>query len=86
MSKISIQQPKIIMQQYYKEFATVNGNVVQDKELRTISNEKEKIIMGHNGPYPIYEKQIILRNHKKSRKQKKSMKRKTIKRKPRNKK
>ena len=82
MPKIRLQQPHFIMQNYYKEFATVNGNVVQDKEIKSVSNEKERIIMGHNGPYPIYEKQLFLRNPKKSMKSMKSrkhMKRKSIK-------
>ena len=82
MPKIRLQQPHFIMQNYYKEFATVNGNVVQDKEIKSVSNEKERIIMGHNGPYPIYEKQLFFRNPKKSMKSlisRKHMKRKSIK-------
>jgi hypothetical protein len=68
------------MQQYYKEFATVNGNIVKDKEIKTITNDKEKITMGHDVAYPIFMKEMIekTKRKRKTRKQKNKSKKRTI--------
>jgi hypothetical protein len=76
--KIHTSEPHTIMQQYYKEYATINGNIVQDKEVKKISDENGSIIMGHNGPNPFIIREMFSRKNSKTRKsQKNKKKRKT---------
>jgi hypothetical protein len=57
---------------YVKNYAEVNGRVVDDKEIRSITNNNEQIIMGHDNNKPIYIKRIFGLKTPKSKRKRRS--------------